>query len=74
MVVANFTPVPRDGFAVPAPAPGPWTVLANSDDERYGGSGYEPGDGLSARDDGSGGSVLAMNLAPLAVVVWGRSR
>ena len=74
VVVANFTPVPRDGFTVPAPAPGPLTVLANSDDERFGGSGYEPSDGLIARDDGLGGSVLAMNLPPLAVVVWGRSR
>ena len=72
VVVANLTPVPRGDYALPAPAPGPWRILANSDDETYGGSGYPLGDSLTANDDGHGGNVLAMNLPPLAIVVLGR--
>ncbi len=71
VVVANFTPVPRDHYRVPVPAAGPWRIVANGDDEHFGGSGYPPGDDLRARDDGPGAG-LHVNLAPLAIMVLGR--
>ena len=68
VIVANFTPVPRDDYQIPVT--GEWTVLANSDDVDYGGSGY-PTDLL----EGPGGpsDTLRMSLPPLAVVVLQRS-
>ena len=38
LVVSNFTPVPRPGYAIGVPRPGPWRELLNSDAEIYGGS------------------------------------
>jgi 1,4-alpha-glucan branching enzyme len=39
LVVANFTPVPRDNFLVGVPKPGRWVECLNSDAAVYGGSG-----------------------------------
>ena len=38
--MANHTPTPHDGYAVGVPHGGWWRVVANSDDGRWGGSGY----------------------------------
>ena len=38
LVVSNFTPVPRSGYTIGVPRPGPWRELLNSDAETYGGS------------------------------------
>ncbi|MEZ4552590.1 MAG: 1,4-alpha-glucan branching protein GlgB [Dehalococcoidia bacterium] len=40
LVVCNFTPVPRPGYRIGSPLPGDWEVLLNSDEPRWGGSGY----------------------------------
>ena len=39
LFVANFTPVPRQGYRLGVPQPGNWTEALNGDDLRYGGSG-----------------------------------
>src|SRR5262249_40397564 len=39
VVVANFTPVPREGYRVGVPRGGFWREVLNSDAETYGGSG-----------------------------------
>ena len=39
LVVANFTPLPRDGYVVGVALPGRWRELLNSDATAYGGSG-----------------------------------
>ncbi|MEO6409303.1 MAG: 1,4-alpha-glucan branching protein GlgB [Burkholderiaceae bacterium] len=39
LVVANFTPVPRENFLVGVPSSGRWNELLNSDATLYGGSG-----------------------------------
>jgi 1,4-alpha-glucan branching enzyme len=39
LVVANFTPMPRDNYLVGVPWPGRWRELLNSDATLYGGSG-----------------------------------
>ncbi len=38
--VFNFTPVPRDGYRLGVPAPGRYGKLLDSDETRFGGSGY----------------------------------
>ncbi len=42
-VLLNFVPVPRRGCRFGLPSAGPWRVVLNTDDARYGGSGVGPG-------------------------------
>ena len=72
MVVSNFTPVPRQGYALPFPAAGRWKEILNTDAEGYGGSGMgnlgavtaaaEPLDGRPAR--------ATLTLPPLATLYF----
>lgn len=39
LIACNFTPVPRHGYRIGAPAKGPWIEVLNSDALEYGGSG-----------------------------------
>ncbi len=64
-VVANFSPVVREGYRLRLPHAGPWRRILDTDEEVYGGSGVRPADTLEA-DDGSATVVLP----PLAVVVY----
>lgn len=71
--VLNFTPVPRDDYPVRLPRKGNWTVIMNSDLERYGGSGYH-GDVTSvARSKDSEDYIAPLNLPPLAMLVLARN-
>jgi alpha-1,4-glucan:alpha-1,4-glucan 6-glycosyltransferase/4-alpha-glucanotransferase len=72
VVMANFTPVPRDHYGVPVPTAGTWKVVANSDDLDYGGSGYLTVSAFVAEDDGHGRLVVPAVLPPLALVVLER--
>ena len=38
LVVSNMTPVPRSGYGIGVPRPGPWRELLNTDAASYGGS------------------------------------
>jgi 1,4-alpha-glucan branching enzyme len=70
LVVANFTPVPRTGYRVGAPAPGFYREILNSDSEIYGGSNLGNAGGLPADElpwQGQPCSLL-LTLPPLAVV------
>jgi 1,4-alpha-glucan branching enzyme len=72
VVVANFTPVPRDGYRIGVPREGFWRELVNSDAEIYGGSGIGNRGGMHAEAvawreyDHS----LVITAPPLAVVVF----
>ena len=68
MAVANFTPVPRDDYEIAAWSPGTWTVVANSDDLAYGGSGYPTATQFSTIDR-EGGHGLRLTLPPLGLVL-----
>ena len=73
VVLANFTPIPRAGYGVRGTAPGTWSVLANSDDLVYGGSGHLSHSAFSTTEDPvAGGVLLTVDLPPLALVVLGR--
>jgi 1,4-alpha-glucan branching enzyme len=70
VVVANFTPVVREGYRVGAPRGGFYTEILNSDSESYGGSNVGNKGGLPADDipwQGFEYSLL-LTLPPLGVV------
>jgi 1,4-alpha-glucan branching enzyme len=72
VVVANFTPVPREGCRVGVPRPGFWRELLNSDAEVYGGSGIGNRGGMHAEAASVRGHEhsLVITAPPLAVVVF----
>ena len=70
LVVANFTPVPRDNYLVGVPAPGRWTERLNSDAPLYGGSGIGNLGGVHSVPISVHGRFHALNLRlpPLGVL------
>ena len=72
VVVANFTPVPREGYRLGVPRPGYWRELLNSDATVYGGSGIGNRGGVSAEPIACRGheQSLVVTAPPLAVVVF----
>lgn len=70
VVVANFTPVPRQGYRVGLPQPGVYRELLNTDASEYGGSGlgnYGAVTGESVPWQGQAFSAW-LTLPPLAVL------
>ena len=70
--VANFTPVPHEGYRVGVPAPGFYRELLNSDSIHYGGSNMGNSGGLPSEPtpwQGQAHSIL-MTVPPLAVVFF----
>jgi 1,4-alpha-glucan branching enzyme len=75
--VANFTPVPRPGHRVGLPWAGDWQVLLDSDDVRFGGSGYRGGASVMATTENTWQDQPAsaqIDLPPLGVVWLGAAR
>jgi 1,4-alpha-glucan branching enzyme len=72
VVVANFTPVPRDGYRIGVPRGGFWRELVNSDAAVYGGSGVGNRGGAMADAQPCRGHEhsLTVTVPPLAVVVF----
>jgi 1,4-alpha-glucan branching enzyme len=72
LAVFNFTPVPREGYAVGVPSGGYWQELLNSDAEWYGGSGWGNYGGLPTQNVVSHGrpQSLCINLPPLGMVLF----
>jgi len=75
-VVANLTPVPRHGYRLGIPFPEPWTVVLDTDNAAFGGSGHElvPGGGGPLEPDPSTPwqgqpQSLLLTLPPLSVVI-----
>jgi 1,4-alpha-glucan branching enzyme len=70
LVALNFTPVPREGYRVGVPRPGPWTEVLNSDAAEYQGSGVgNLGEVEAVKVPLHGRSwSLALRLPPLGAV------
>ncbi len=70
LVVANFTPVPRQGYRVGIPQGGFWRELLNSDSAIYGGSEMGNGGGLQAEQSPAHGRLwsLSLTLPPLSTL------
>jgi 1,4-alpha-glucan branching enzyme len=64
LVVANMTPMVRNGYRVPVPNNGRWTELINSDALQYGGGGQGNLGGANAED-----GALVLTLPPLATIM-----
>ncbi|MEO1086231.1 MAG: 1,4-alpha-glucan branching enzyme, partial [Acidobacteriota bacterium] len=73
LVVLNLTPVPRDGYRLGAPSSGAYRVLLNSDDERFGGSGYPLAKDFKTEAVDTDGFTdsLVLALPPLSALVLG---
>ena len=71
IVVCNFTPVPRHGYRIGAPAPGPYRELLNSDAGCYGGSGLGNRGRVVAEDVPCHGrpQSLSLELPPLGALI-----
>jgi 1,4-alpha-glucan branching enzyme len=71
LVVANFTPVPRENYLVGVPEAGHWVERLNSDATLYGGSGVGNQGGVHSVPVAAHGHFHALNLRlpPLAVLV-----
>jgi 1,4-alpha-glucan branching enzyme len=71
LVVANFTPVPREGYLVGVPRAGRWRECLNSDAPAYGGSGIGNLGGVASVPVAAHGHYQALNLRlpPLALLV-----
>jgi len=71
VVALNFTPVPRDGYRIGAPAAGFWREIFNSDSAYYGGGNLGNGAGLLSEDLPWMGYAqsLVLTLPPLAGVI-----
>jgi len=71
LVACNFTPVPRPGYCLGVPQVGEWTVLLDSDDRRWGGSGVVNAPTIAAAPEPRGifPGTLRLILPPLAIVL-----
>jgi len=71
VVVLNFTPVPRYGYALPVPRGGWYVEIFNSDSEYYGGTNLGNGQGVRAEDEPYKHRpyTLSLDLPPLGGVV-----
>ncbi|MDD0974221.1 1,4-alpha-glucan branching protein GlgB [Pseudomonas fontis] len=71
LVVANFTPVPRELYRIGVPFGERWQEVLNSDAEGYAGSNYGNGGMVESEAVPSHGQPLSLglNLPPLAVLI-----
>lgn len=74
LVVANFTPVDRPEWAVPAPFAGPYRCILDSDREMFGGGGRDPVGRVQTVDEPLHGRAqrLVLDLPGLSVRVFRR--
>ena len=70
--IFNATPVPREGYGVGVAAPGSYRKLFDSDEARFGGSGYNRQLDASATHEGAQGYPfsLRLNLPPLGALFF----
>ena len=70
LVVGNFTPTPRPDHRIGVPQPGRWTVLLNTDDPAWGGSGLVQARALASAPEPANGHPqhLMLTLPPLSVL------
>ena len=77
LVIVNFTPVPRPGYGLGVPLADEWELVANSDDEGYGGSGAAVSPtcvpDAGAPMHGFDQSIL-VDIPPLSLVVYNAAR
>ncbi len=70
VIICNFTPETRDRYRIGVPAGSKWTIALNTDDKKYGGSGYVKKRTYKAskKKYHNRPQSIALNLPPLAMV------
>ncbi|MCB0647541.1 MAG: 1,4-alpha-glucan branching protein GlgB [Saprospiraceae bacterium] len=71
LVVCNFTPESWKGYRIGVPQRGTWSIVLNSDDEKYYGSGFLKSSAFESQKTTSHGRMFSieMDIPPMAVVV-----
>ena len=72
VIILNLTPSPLQQYELPVPSTGPWTVAFNTDEGRYGGSGFPTGhsaDGNLAIVAGGMPARLRLDIPPLCGLI-----
>ncbi|SUS06218.1 1,4-alpha-glucan branching enzyme [uncultured Defluviicoccus sp.] len=71
VVVCNFTPVPRSGYAFGVPRGGEYDEILNTDADCYAGSGFGNGGRVMAEERSSHGRpfTLNLNVPPLGALI-----
>ena len=71
LVVCNFTPETRDKYRFGAPIEGKWIIELNTDDKKYGGSGYVKRKTIKTSKKAlhEYDQSLTINLPPMAVMI-----
>lgn len=72
VVISNFTPVPRTGYAVPFPVAGRWREIVNTDAHAYGGSDMGNMGAVSAEPEPLNGkpAQAMVTLPPLSTLYF----
>ena len=68
-LIANLTPVPREGYGVPLPKAGRWAERINTDAGIYGGTGIGNGGSVTAVDGEGGMPAAVLTLPPMASLI-----
>ncbi|MCE9542099.1 MAG: 1,4-alpha-glucan branching protein GlgB [Verrucomicrobia bacterium] len=71
LVIVNATPVVRHGYRIGVPAAGSYVEILNSDESRFGGSGFASSHRVDAEETGAHGRMqsIVLDLPPLAVLI-----
>jgi 1,4-alpha-glucan branching enzyme len=71
VVLCNFNTTPHKGYRFGVPKKGNWKVLINTDDKKYGGSGFAESTVYETEQEACNGKVFSIlaDLPPLAVVI-----
>jgi 1,4-alpha-glucan branching enzyme len=72
IAIANFTPIPRENYRIGVPKKGTYTLLLNTDDEVYGGSGVvNPAiiESVAVPTHGKD-NAIAVTLPPLGILYY----
>lgn len=72
LIITNFTPVPHEEFQLGMPVDGEYQLLLNTDDEKYGGSGFEVLSSAKTEAVESEGlpQSLLLRIPPLATIFY----
>ncbi len=72
VVICNMTPMPREDYQIGLPASGKYKLVFNSDDEKFGGSGYKVRKSFTGQKEESHNRdhSIKLSLPPLGVLVY----
>ena len=72
LLILNFTPLARPGYAVPLPAEGMWTLVLSSDAQEFGGAGFPAPTLLvsSRAPEGDAPCAALVDLPPYTALIY----